>query len=91
MVRQQLIINHTIEQVLLIENLEEASAALFDSERPKNVKRCFCINSRDRRKGHHLSYNRMGDPNQAPVPIYSGNPRMKSDAASQIKYVLLPI
>ncbi|KAJ5288473.1 hypothetical protein N7478_001503 [Penicillium angulare] len=84
MVRQQLIISHSVEQMVLIESLEEASAALFDGERPKNVKRCFCINLRDRRRGHTLSYNRMGDPSQAPVPIYQGNPRMKSDAASQI-------
>ncbi|KAJ5639846.1 uncharacterized protein N7484_007708 [Penicillium longicatenatum] len=84
MVRRQLIINHSVEQMLLIENLEEASAVLFDGERPLNVKRCYCIDARDRRKGHHISYNRSGDPNQAPVGVYPGNPRMKSDAASQI-------
>ncbi|KAJ6115128.1 hypothetical protein N7486_000906 [Penicillium sp. IBT 16267x] len=84
MVRRQLIINHSVEQMLLIEKLEEASAALFDGERPINVKRCFCIDAKDRRKGHHLSYNRSGDPNQAPVGTFNGIPRMKSDAASQI-------
>ncbi|KAJ5738267.1 hypothetical protein N7493_001422, partial [Penicillium malachiteum] len=83
-VRQQLIIRHAIEQMLLIENLEEASAVLFDGEKPRNVRRCFCINERDRRRGHHLSFNRAGDPNQAPVPMYNGHPRMKSDAAAQI-------
>lgn len=84
MVRSQLIINNGVEQMLLIEDQEEASSVLFDGERPRNVKRCFCIDSRDRRRGIHLSYNRMGDPNQAPVPIYNGHPRMKSDLASQI-------
>lgn len=84
MVRSQLIINNGVEQMLLIEDQEEASSVLFDDQRPKNVKRCFCIDSRDRRRGIHLSFNRMGDPNQAPVAMYNGHPRMKSDLASQI-------
>jgi hypothetical protein len=85
MVRQQLIINHGVEQMLLIEDLEEASAVLFDGQRPRNVKRCYCIDSGDRRRGIHLSYNRMGEPSQAPVPVYHGHPRMQSDMASQIR------
>ncbi|KAJ5119573.1 hypothetical protein N7448_010242 [Penicillium atrosanguineum] len=84
MVRRQLIINHGVEQMLLIEDLEKASAVLFDGQRPRNVKRCFCIDSRDRRRGIHLSYNRMGEPSQAPVGVYHGHPRMQSDLASQI-------
>ncbi|KAJ5692081.1 hypothetical protein N7462_001504 [Penicillium macrosclerotiorum] len=83
-VQRQLIINHGVEQMLLIENLEEASSVLFDGDRPRNVKRCFCIDTRDRRRGIHLSYNRNGEPSQAPVPMYQGHPRMKSDLASQI-------
>ncbi|KAJ6111608.1 hypothetical protein N7523_007669 [Penicillium sp. IBT 18751x] len=84
MVRRQLIINHGVEQMLLIEDLEKASAVLFDGQRPRNVKRCFCIDSRDRRRGIHLSFNRMGEPSQAPVGVYHGHPRMQSDLASQI-------
>lgn len=85
MVRRQLIINHGIEQMLLIENLEEASSVLFDGQRPRNVKRCYSIDARDRRRGITLSYNRMGDPSQGPVGIYNGHPRMKSDLASQVR------
>ncbi|KAL3446823.1 hypothetical protein BJX65DRAFT_110411 [Aspergillus insuetus] len=85
LVRRQLVINHGIEQNLLIENLEEASAILFDGDRPRNVKRCYCINKSDRRRGIHLSYSRNGEPSQAPVSVYNGNPRMRSDRASQIK------
>ncbi|PWY65038.1 DNA repair protein Rad18 [Aspergillus heteromorphus CBS 117.55] len=84
-VRRQLIINHGIEQMLLIENIEEASSVLFDGEAPRNVKRCYCINQGDRRKGFHLSYSRSGEPNHAPVPAYNGSPRMKSDLESQIR------
>lgn len=85
MVQRQLIINQSVEQMLLIEDLEEASSVLFDGQRPRNVKRCYCIDASDRRRGIHLSYNRMGQPNQAPVAIYNGHPRMKSDLASQIR------
>ncbi|ODM18324.1 hypothetical protein SI65_06195 [Aspergillus cristatus] len=86
LVRRQLIINHGIEQMLLIERLEEASSVLFDGARPRNVKRCYCIDRRDKRRGIHLSYSRMGEPSQAPVPAYSGSPRMKSDLDSQIRH-----
>ncbi|KAL4864957.1 hypothetical protein BDV12DRAFT_175340 [Aspergillus spectabilis] len=85
LVRRQLVINHGIEQNLLIENLEEASSVLFDGEKPRNVKRCYCINQADRRRGIHLSYSRTGEPSQAPVSVYNGNPRMKSDRDSQIR------
>ncbi|RHZ53073.1 DNA repair protein SMC6 [Aspergillus thermomutatus] len=85
LVRRQLIINHGIEQMLLIERLEDASSVLFDGQRPKNVKRCYCIDPTDRRRGIHLSYSRTGDPSQAPVQAYNGSPRMKSDLESQIR------
>ncbi|KAF4222563.1 hypothetical protein CNMCM5878_003601 [Aspergillus fumigatiaffinis] len=85
LVRRQLIINHGIEQMLLIERLEDASSVLFDGQRPKNVKRCYCIDRTDRRRGIHISYSRTGDPSQAPVQAYNGSPRMKSDLESQIR------
>ncbi|KAL4805247.1 P-loop containing nucleoside triphosphate hydrolase protein [Aspergillus unguis] len=85
LVRRQLIINHNIEQSLLIENLEEASSVLFSGDRLKNAKRCYCVNHSDRRRGILLSYNRAGEPSQAPVSVYNGNPRMKSDHDSQIR------
>ncbi|KAJ5594544.1 uncharacterized protein N7459_000752 [Penicillium hispanicum] len=89
MVRRQLIINHSIEQMLLIENLQEATSVLFDGPRPKNVKRCYCIDAKDRRRGIHLTYARSGDPIQGPVAMYTGHPRMKSDVASQIRQALV--
>lgn len=87
LVRRQLIINHGIEQMLLIEDLEEASAVLFEDPRPKNVKRCYSIDKADRRRGIHLSYSRTGEPSQTPVPAYTGRPRMRTDIDSQIRYV----
>ncbi|EEQ91384.1 hypothetical protein RJZ56_006104 [Blastomyces dermatitidis] len=85
LVRRQLVITNGIEQVLLIEDLEEASAVMFDGPRPRNVKRCFCIDRRDRRRGIHLSFSRTGEPTQSPVQAYTGRPRMKTDIESQIR------
>lgn len=73
---------------MLIENVEEASKILFEGGRVRNVRRCLCIDARDRRRGVTLSYGRTGEPSQAPVAPYVGRPRMKSDIDSQIKYVL---
>ncbi|KGO65461.1 RecF/RecN/SMC [Penicillium italicum] len=84
LVRRQLIINHGIEQMLLIEDVNEASAVLFDGARPRNVKRCYSIDPKDRRRGLHLSYSRAGEPSQAPVMGWTDGPRMKSDVALQI-------
>ncbi|EEA19748.1 Structural maintenance of chromosomes protein 6 [Talaromyces marneffei ATCC 18224] len=85
-VRRQLIINHAIEQIVLIENVEEASKILFEGGRVRNVRRCLCIDARDRRRGVTLSYGRTGEPSQAPIAPYVGRPRMKSDIDSQIKF-----
>ena len=71
--------------MLLIENLQEATSVLFDGQRPKNVRRCYSIDIKDRRRGIHLSYTRSGDPVQGPVAMYTGHPRMKSDVTSLIR------
>ncbi|EFR02817.1 hypothetical protein MGYG_09099 [Nannizzia gypsea CBS 118893] len=85
MVRRQLVINHGIEQMLLIENVEEASTIMFDGTRPRNARRCYCIDSRDRRRGIHLAFSRNGDPNQSPIAAFTGRPRMKTDIDIQIR------
>ncbi|EED14151.1 DNA repair protein Rad18, putative [Talaromyces stipitatus ATCC 10500] len=84
-VRRQLIINHAIEQIVLIENVEEASKILFEGGRVRNVRRCLCIDARDRRRGVTLSYGRTGEPSQAPIAPFTGRPRMRSDIDSQIR------
>ena len=71
--------------MLLIEDLETASKTLFDGDRLANVKRCFCIDKQDRRRGHHLAYSRTGEPTSSPVPAYTGQPRMKTDIEIQIR------
>lgn len=73
--------------MLLIEDRETASTTLFDGARPRNVVRCYCIDSRDRRRGFHLSYTRTGEPSQSPVAAWTRGPRMKFDSALQIRWV----
>ncbi|KMU72523.1 hypothetical protein CISG_09510 [Coccidioides immitis RMSCC 3703] len=85
LVRRQLIINHSIEQMLLIEDLREASSVMFTNAPPKNVRRCYCIDARDRRRGIHLGFSRTGDPTQSPLGAYTGRARMKTDIEIQIR------
>ncbi|WEW60377.1 Structural maintenance of chromosomes protein 6 [Emydomyces testavorans] len=85
LVRRQLIINHGIEQMLLIEDVRKATGVMFNNAAPKNVKRCYCIDARDRRRGIHLGFTRAGDPMQSPLAAYTGRPRMKMDIEIQIR------
>lgn len=85
-VRRLLIINHGIEQMLLIEDVDEATSTLFDGPPLRNVKRCFSIDQRDRRRGFHLAYGRHGQASSTPVAAFEGRPRMKSDIDAQIRY-----
>ncbi|KAJ5377879.1 uncharacterized protein N7496_005288 [Penicillium cataractarum] len=86
LVRSHLIVRHSIERMLLVENLEEASSLMFDGQKLRNVVRCYSLDSRDHRRGVHLAYNREGAPSQSPVQPYKGDPRMKSDLASQTSH-----
>lgn len=85
LVRRQLIINHGIEQIVLIENVEEASKTLFEGPRLRNVKRCFSIDATDRRRGTTLAYGRTGEPSQSPIAPFTGRARMRTDIDSQIR------
>jgi hypothetical protein len=73
--------------MVLIEDVEKASSILFDGVRPRNVKRCFCIDKTDKRRGIHLGFTRTGEPIQSPVPAYNGHPRMKTDVETRIRFV----
>lgn len=70
--------------MLLVETLEEGTDLMFSAQVPKNVKRCFCIDAKDRRRGIHLGFTRSGDPSQAPLNAYTGRPRMRTDVEIQI-------
>lgn len=84
LVKNQLIIQHGIEQTLLIADLAQASRVLYDGPRPRNVKRCYCIHQYEKRKGFHLTYTRDGRGSQDPIGEFRGRPRMKTDIEIQI-------
>ncbi|KAI0836122.1 P-loop containing nucleoside triphosphate hydrolase protein [Hypoxylon sp. FL0890] len=87
-IRDQLVINHHIEQTILIKNREEAQNVLFDDPQPQNVAACLCF--QDLRRGHGLRLTRRSGISLASSPITPSNdqkPRMKSDnGESQINY-----
>ena len=85
LVRKQLVIQHGIEQTILIADMEEASNVLYDGPRPRNVRRCYCINKYNKRKGHMLSFTRNGEASQDPIHEYTGRPRIKTDIDAQLR------
>lgn len=87
LVKKQLIIANQIEQCILIPDLQEASAALFNnSSGPlRNVKRCYSFQARDPSLGFMLSYKNQGRAAQDPVKGWVGLPRMKTDVEENIR------
>jgi chromosome segregation ATPase len=86
LVRNQLIINQAIEQVVLIEDHKEANA-FMDGGLPmtRNVKMCFHFSDGNKRKGRVLGFTPSGGLNDSPIAEYRGQLRMQADKADQIK------
>jgi hypothetical protein len=88
LVRNQLIINQAIEQVVLIENPEEGSEFMRRrGPATRNVKMCFTFSAEGRTKGRVINYTGNGGINNSPIPEFSGKLRMQVDQADQIRYV----
>ncbi|KAI5857290.1 P-loop containing nucleoside triphosphate hydrolase protein [Durotheca rogersii] len=86
-VRDQLVINHMIEQTILIEGREEAERVMLDGRVPENVTACLCFH--DKKRGHGLRLTSRGQSfSTSPVtPNYDQKPRMKTDdVESQINF-----
>ncbi|KAI8956557.1 P-loop containing nucleoside triphosphate hydrolase protein [Daldinia sp. FL1419] len=86
-VRDQLVINHHIEQTVLIEQREEAERVMIDGQPPENV--AVCLSFHDKKRGHGLRLTRRGgNISTSPVaPSHDQKSRMKSDdIESQIDY-----
>jgi hypothetical protein len=86
LVRNQFIINQSIEQTVLIEDMKEG--AHFMDARGKStehVKMCFTFADGDTRKGRVISYTNNGGINNSPIAEYSGPLRMQVDEPTQIK------
>ncbi|KAI1411495.1 P-loop containing nucleoside triphosphate hydrolase protein [Hypoxylon sp. FL1857] len=86
--RDQLVINHHIEQTILIKHREEAQNVMFDGPQLENVAACLCFH--DSKRGHGVRLTRRGANNFSSSPIspgYDQKPRMKSDdGESQVNY-----
>lgn len=85
LVRKQLVIQHGIEQTILIADMEEASEVLYSGDRPRNVRRCYSFAPNLKRGGLHLTYTRNGEASQDPIAEWTGPPRMRTDIEAQIR------
>jgi structural maintenance of chromosomes protein 6 len=85
LVRKQLVIQHGIEQTILIANMEVASEVLYGGNRPRNVRRCYSFDPNSKRRGLHLTYTRSGEASQDPIAEWNGPPRMRTDIEAQIR------
>ncbi|KAI4955545.1 hypothetical protein J4E91_001406 [Alternaria rosae] len=86
LVRNQLIINQSIEQTVLIENMDEGAQFMFNRGPPTtNVKMCFTFADGDTTKGRVFVYNSGGGINNSPIAEYTGALRMQVDKGAQIK------
>ncbi|KAI8627546.1 P-loop containing nucleoside triphosphate hydrolase protein [Xylariaceae sp. FL1651] len=86
-VRDHMIINHHIEQTLLIESRAEAEDVMFDGHGPpENSGACLCF--QDRKKGHGARItNLRGNLSTSPItPNLAQSSRMKTDQDSQVLY-----
>lgn len=83
-VKKHLIIQHSIEQQLLIADVREATSEMYDHGKIRNVKGCFAFNPHEKRNGILLKYTNTGDPSQDPVNAWDKLPRMKTDIEATI-------
>ncbi|OAL46051.1 dna repair protein-like protein rad18 [Pyrenochaeta sp. DS3sAY3a] len=86
LVRNQLIINQSIEQTVLIESRNEGSNFMH-SRGPKteNVKMCFTFADGDKRRGRVINFTASGGINDSPIDEFRGQLRMQADKDDQIR------
>ena len=71
-----MILNHNVEQVILVEDMREAREIMF-GERIKNVKACFSFQTNDSTNGERWAYASSG-VTTAYAEGWTGKPRMKT-------------
>ncbi|KAH6614761.1 hypothetical protein B0J18DRAFT_440171 [Chaetomium sp. MPI-SDFR-AT-0129] len=84
LVRDVLVINNMIEQVILIPERVRAQEVMFDSAPPRNVKACLCFHDGRRDEGLRLTVTGNGISTSPIRTNTSARPRMKTGASSQI-------
>ncbi|KAL5372456.1 hypothetical protein DPSP01_013478 [Paraphaeosphaeria sporulosa] len=87
LVRNSLITNQSIEQIVLIQNRQEASELAHRSpaQRP-NVKAIYCWSDQSHRLGHAFSMNNAtGTTSMSAIPEFKGPIRMQADKGHHIQ------
>ncbi|RDA93406.1 hypothetical protein CP533_1990 [Ophiocordyceps camponoti-saundersi (nom. inval.)] len=85
LIRSQLIINNSIEKVILVKDRVEAQRIMIDDGPPRNVLQCICFHDGWNKRGHGLRItNRNGNSATSPVAPSDVRPKMRSDTARQL-------
>lgn len=84
LVRNQLILQNSIEQTILVADMKEGSNKMY-RDRPRFVKQCFCLDPNKRKSGIRLGYTRTGEASQDPIQEWHGGTRMRTDAEAQAR------
>ncbi|KAF2144764.1 uncharacterized protein K452DRAFT_222905 [Aplosporella prunicola CBS 121167] len=86
LVRNQMVINQSIDQTVLIEDFNEAqNFAHSDGQKPRNVKQVFAFNQDRRGGGMRLGWTGAGGATLSPVMAWDRRPRMHADREAQIR------
>jgi chromosome segregation ATPase len=86
LVRNQFIVNQSIEQTVLIESRAEGYQFMNEhGPMTRNVKMCFTFADGNKNKGRVINYTSSGGLNDSPIDDYRGSLRMQADKDDQIK------
>ncbi|KAF2267665.1 dna repair protein-like protein rad18 [Lojkania enalia] len=87
LIRNQMIINHSIDQAVLIKDRKKAEDFMqFGGPRRQNVKMCFCMRDGDPTKGHFISFNPQTEARtMGPINEWKFSTRMQADREPQLK------
>jgi structural maintenance of chromosomes protein 6 len=85
LVRNQLIVQNSIEQTVLVPDMRDASDLLHRGDRARNVKVCFAMNPNKKTQGFKIGLSRSNEASHDPIHEFFGNARMRTDAESQLR------
>lgn len=84
LVKQALVINHSAEQTVLIQDIAEGKAYMYGSGRRKNVRAVLTI-AKTRGEGQRWEWSRGGGEKSSGVRKLQRAPRMKADREQEIQ------
>ncbi|KAF6826633.1 DNA repair protein [Colletotrichum musicola] len=85
-VRSQLIVAHSIDKIILIENRSKADEVMMGASPPPNVQVCLTFHDGEGKRGHGLRIQaKESSASSSPIYPFNRQPRMKSDNETQVK------